>query len=80
MANEPDNLILEHLRRFDRRLNDFDTKLDRMLDDLHTLKVRMTGVEENLVGVQRQIDKLEERTERIDAGSNWPMHRTEVMT
>jgi hypothetical protein len=56
MANEPDKLILEHLRRFDRRLNDFDTKLGRILDDLHTLKVRMTGVEENLVGVQWRID------------------------
>jgi chromosome segregation ATPase len=66
MANEPDNLILEHLRRFDRRLNDFDTKLDRMLDNLHTLKVRMTGVEENLVGVQRRIDKLGDGTERIE--------------
>jgi chromosome segregation ATPase len=66
MYNEPDNLILEHLRRFDRRLNNVDTKLDRMLDDLHTLKVRMTGVEENLVGVQRRIDKFEEGTERIE--------------
>jgi len=66
MADEPESLIFEYLRRFDRRLNDFDAKLDRVLDDLHTLKVRMTGVEENLVGVQRRIDRLEERTERIE--------------
>ncbi len=70
MVDEPDNLVLEYLRRFDRRLNDFDAKLDRALDDLHTVKVRMTAVEENLVGVQRRIDRLEERFERIERRFN----------
>ena len=77
MANEPDNLILEHLCRFDRRLNDFDSKLDRILDDLHTGKVRMTGVEENLVGVQRRIAGLRNGRSESSAGSNWLMPRIE---
>lgn len=66
MSGEPDNIIFEMLRRFDRRFNDIDAKLDRVLDDMHGLKVRMTSVEENLVGVQRRLDRLEERVERIE--------------
>ena len=66
MTDEPENLVLEYLPRFDRRLNDFDAKLDRALDDLHTVKVHKTAVEENLVGVQRRIDRIEELAERIE--------------
>jgi hypothetical protein len=66
MAEAADNLVLEYLGRFDRRRNDFDAKLDRALDDLHTVKVGMTAVEENLVGVQRRIYRPEERVERIE--------------
>ena len=66
MAEETDSLLLEYMRRFDRRLTDFDMKLDRVLDDVHGLKVRMTAVEENLAGVQRRIDRTEERLERIE--------------
>ncbi len=66
MAEEPDNIVLEYLRRFDRRFSEFDAKLDRALDDLHMVKVRLTSVEENLVGVQRRIDRLEERFERVE--------------
>jgi septation ring formation regulator EzrA len=64
--SEPDNLLLEYMRRFDRRLTEMDTKIDRVLDDVHMLKVRMTAVEENLVGIQRRIDRVEERLERIE--------------
>ena len=66
MAEEPDNLILEYLRRFERRLNDMDAKLDRVLDDVHMIKVRMTSVEEALVGIHRRVDRVEERIERIE--------------
>lgn len=66
MAKEPENIVLEYLCRFDRRLADFDTKLDRLHDDVRDLKIRMTLVEENLAGVQRRLDRLEERVERIE--------------
>ena len=56
---DPDNFIHVYLRRL-------DTKLDRVLDDVHDLKVRMTAVEENLAGVQRRIDRVEIRVERIE--------------
>ena len=41
MPTEPDNLTLVYLRRIDE-------KVDRLSEDVRDLKVRMTGVEENL--------------------------------
>jgi len=63
MAEEPDNLVLVLLRRL-------DTKMDRLIDDVHELKVRMSSVETNLAGVQRRIDRLEDRVERIERRLN----------
>lgn len=40
-----------------------DGKIDRMLDDIRELKLRMTAVEAAFVGVNRRIDRLEERLE-----------------
>ncbi|ABD87961.1 hypothetical protein [Rhodopseudomonas palustris] len=59
MADEPDNLVLVYLRRLDE-------KLDRVLDDAHDLKVRMTAVEESIAGVNRRLDRLEWRVDRIE--------------
>lgn len=59
MAEEPDNIVLVMLRRMDE-------KLDRVIDDLHDVKVRLTAVEEGLNVVQRRIDRLEIRVERIE--------------
>ena len=59
MADDPDHIVLVHLRRI-------DAKLDRLIDDVHDLKTRTSGVEENLAGVQRRIDRLELRVERIE--------------
>jgi archaellum component FlaC len=59
MADETGNVILEYLRRFDR-------KLDTAIDDLRDLKGRTTGVEAGLASVQRRIDRVEERLERIE--------------
>ena len=59
MTDEPDNLILLYLRRI-------DGKVDRLADDMHDVKVRLTAVEEGLAGVQRRIDRLESRVDRIE--------------
>ena len=59
MAKEPDNLTLKLLRRLDE-------KTDRLLDDMHDLKVRITAVEEGLAGVHRRMDRLDERLERVE--------------
>jgi len=59
MSEEPDNVVLVLLRRL-------DAKMDRVIDDLHDVKVRLTAVEGGLSVVQRRIDRLEDRVERIE--------------
>jgi archaellum component FlaC len=59
MADEPDNIVLIMLRKIDQRT-------ERMADDLQDLKLRMTAVEEGLAGVNRRLDRLEVRVERIE--------------
>lgn len=59
MAIEPDNILLQYMRRFDE-------KLDRVVDEMLDIKVRLTAVEEGLAGVNRRLDRLELRIERIE--------------
>jgi hypothetical protein len=59
MTSETDNIVLQYLRRF-------DAKLDRVIDERLDVKVRLTAVEEGLAGVNRRLDRLEIRGERIE--------------
>ena len=59
MAKEPDNMTLVLLRKIDERT-------ERMAGDLQDLKVRVTAVEEGIAGVNRRLDRLEGRVERIE--------------
>jgi chromosome segregation ATPase len=59
MTDAPDNLIFEYLRRL-------DAKLDRVIDDLGDLKVRVTNLEEGLAGVNRRLDRIEVRRDRVE--------------
>jgi archaellum component FlaC len=59
MADEPDNIVLAILRKIDQRS-------ERMAEDLHDLKMHMTSVEEGLAGVNRRLDRLEVRVERLE--------------
>lgn len=56
---EPDNIMLAIMRRIDQRT-------ERMAEDPHDLKVRVTSVEEGLAGINRRLDRLETRVERIE--------------
>ena len=59
MVDEPESLVLVYLRRI-------DSKVDRLSEDMSDIKIRLTSVEEGLVGVQRRIDRLETRVDRIE--------------
>jgi archaellum component FlaC len=66
MAAEPDNLVLVMLSRM-------NAKLDRVIEDVQDLKIRMTSVEERLgsvevsiTGINRRIDRIEIRLDRIE--------------
>ncbi len=59
MTGETENLILVYMQRFDE-------KLDRVMDDVRDLKIRVTAIEENLAGVHRRLDRVEARLDRIE--------------
>ncbi len=59
MAQEVDNVVLVMLRKIDERT-------DRMSSDLQDLKTRVTSIEEGLAGVNRRLDRLDNRVERIE--------------
>ena len=59
MAEEPDNLMLLLLRRVDKNV-------ERLMEDMKDVKIRMTHVEEGLAGVNRRLDRLEVRVDRIE--------------
>lgn len=47
-------------------LRRLDGKIDRVLDDIRDLKVRMTAVEAAFVAVNRRIDTLEGRLDEVE--------------
>ena len=60
VADESDNLFLIHLRRL-------DAKMDRIIDGLADVKVRLTNLGEGQAVMKRRMDRPEghvERTER----------------
>lgn len=57
--SEPDNLVLVYLRRIDE-------KVDRVIDDVRDLKLRVTNLEEGQAGIHRRLDRVELRLERIE--------------
>jgi archaellum component FlaC len=59
MPDQPDSIMLAILRKIDQRT-------DHIAEDLHDLKVRVTSVGEGLAGVNRRLDRLETRVERIE--------------
>ena len=64
MADELDSILLQYMRRF-------DTQLQRMGEDIHEMRVRLTNVEESQSIIHRRLDRMDERLERIDVGLNW---------
>jgi len=59
MSDGPDNIALQYLRRIDQ-------KVDGLIQDVRDLKVRVSAVEENMVVVQRRLDRVDERLDRIE--------------
>ena len=53
-------------KRFDR----VDEKLDLLVADVQDLKARTTNTEEGLAGVNRRLDRIDERVMRIEKRLN----------
>ena len=63
MSDGPDSLVLRFMRQV-------DAKLDRVIDGLADIKVRVTNVEENLDSLNRRMDRIGLRVERIERRLN----------
>jgi predicted nucleic acid-binding Zn-ribbon protein len=63
MADEPDNIAVEHLRAIRNTLADLQTE---MRAEFHDLKVRMTGVEQGLAVLNNRVDRIEVRLHKIE--------------
>lgn len=66
MAEEAPNIVLEYLRRIDR-------KVDTVIDDVRSLNLRMGSIEHHLSGVHAsdvdqtsEIDRLKRRVDKIE--------------
>ena len=59
VKDDLENFVALYLRRL-------DGKIDRVLDDIRDLKVRMTAVEGALTGVNRRMDQIEGRIDPIE--------------
>jgi archaellum component FlaC len=59
MSDGADRLVLRFMRQV-------DAKLDRVIDDLGDIKIRVTNVEENLAPLNRRVDRMDLRMERIE--------------
>ncbi len=60
------NIIFHRLDLIHRQNNRILETLDRVVDELRALKVRTTSVEEALAGINRRLDRHEDRRERIE--------------
>jgi hypothetical protein len=66
MSDHPDNILLIYMRRLDQ-------KLDRLIDDVSDLKLRVSGVEAeigrlrvDIAGVNSRLDRLEHRFDLLE--------------
>jgi archaellum component FlaC len=64
--SEVSDVVVPMLRQIQDRLTRIETRMDRLIDDVQDLKVRTTHMEEGLAGVNRRMDRLDERVERIE--------------
>jgi len=70
MAEEPESILLRYLRQI-------DAKIDRVIEDLHDLKHRITSLENQIAHLHGdfanqsvRIDRIEIRLERIEKRLN----------
>lgn len=63
---EPVDIIVPLLQRMQLQMNGIDRKLDTVIDDVQLLKVRVTNIDESLVGIHRRMDNFDVRLDRIE--------------
>ena len=66
MTDGVTNLSLDVLRRIEERMPAMAQKLDRVANDLHDVKLRMTALDDDLVVVHQRLGRLDHRLDRVE--------------
>jgi hypothetical protein len=66
MADEPVDLILEFVRRIDRRLENVETVAVDIRAPLHSLEEQVALMRQDTVRIDHRMDRFDERLQRIE--------------
>jgi cob(I)alamin adenosyltransferase len=66
MTDGVTNLSLDVLRRIEERMPAMAQKLDRVANDLHDVKLRLTALDDDLVVVHQRLGRLDHRLDRVE--------------
>ena len=66
MTDGVTNLSLGVLRRIEERMPAMAQKLDRVSNDLHDVKLRMTALDDDWVVVHQRLGRLDHRLDRVE--------------
>ena len=67
MTDEPDNLTLQYLRKFDAKLDALGDRMRGMEVRFGALESRFSAIEERMAGVELRLDRIEKRLGLISA-------------
>ena len=73
MADEPDNLVLVYLRRFDQQLGEMRAdirnialRVGALEQRFSALEARFASLEEQIIGVHSRLDRIERRLDLVE--------------
>lgn len=64
--SEVTDIVVPMLQNIQHQLGRLETDVSGVKDDMHLIKVWVTGLEENMAGMNRRMDNFEFRMERIE--------------
>lgn len=71
MSTEMDNLVLEHLRHI-------RGKVDRIAEDIETVKLRLNSVERSVAGFHDDLAIISRRLDQVDSRMNQVETRLDI--
>ena len=66
MTNEPTNIVLEHLRRIDRKVDGLTVDMQQVILRLGSIERHMGGLSISEVNQNAEIDRIKARLDRVE--------------
>ncbi len=58
MSDEPNNLVLEHLRIIRAKIDNVDNRMTSIEENMIAMNQRMTAIDGNLVAINLRLDRV----------------------